>query len=120
MEQGPEVDGFPAGAQALQPGGRNGERERALVTGNAATDRGERFEGMGVREDGRQFGWSRDRSGAGRKPGEPYGRLRGATNPQGILRSKPSKSGGTTRTDQSRSGISGTGRPSDGSAEWTQ
>jgi hypothetical protein len=39
---------------------------------------------------------------SGSKPGEPHDRLRGATNPQSSVRSKPSKSGGTTRTERVR------------------
>jgi hypothetical protein len=36
------------------------------------------------------------------KLGEPHGRLQGAINLQGILWRKPSKSGGTTRTERAR------------------
>jgi hypothetical protein len=43
---------------------------------------------------------SHSRSAAGVwKRDEPHGRLRDATSPQGDVRSKPSKSGGTTRTE---------------------
>jgi hypothetical protein len=37
------------------------------------------------------------------KPGEPHGRLQGATDLQRAARSKPSKSGGTTRTERASS-----------------
>mgnify|MGYP003572137338 CR=1 FL=1 len=40
---------------------------------------------------------------ASRKRGEPHGRMQGATNLQGVERSKPSKSGRTARTEHARS-----------------
>jgi hypothetical protein len=38
----------------------------------------------------------------GWKPGEPHGRRRGATNPHGLVRIKPSQSGRTARADHVR------------------
>jgi len=68
-----------------------GDRETAAREGNAPKGDTPR----------RRVGHGR-MSVVGSKPGEPHDRLRGATNPQGSVRSKPSKSGGTTRTERAR------------------
>jgi hypothetical protein len=68
----------------------------ALVTWRGCW-RGKSFEGCTAHEDGPEhFGAKVP------KLGEPHGWLRGATNSRGAARSKPSKSGGTTRTERVR------------------
>lgn len=83
-------------------------RNQPLGDGRAASGEGKASKGGApVRRVG-----CRRQSAVGSKPGGPHGRLRGATNPRGSVRSKPSKSGRTTRTERARDvAISGPGSP---------
>lgn len=91
--------------------GVNEERGVASVTscGSDGCVQGKGFEGScvpgkGFPAEAPRVAWlipmSHSRSAAGVwKRDEPQGRLRDATSPQGDARSKPSKSGGTTRAE---------------------
>jgi hypothetical protein len=85
------------------------------VTGKAAAGEGKAPKGVApVRRVGR-----RQQSAVGAKPGGSHGRLRGATNPRCCVRRKPSKPGGTARTERAREvAISSPGSPGvDGHSE---
>jgi len=92
-EQSPEVGCWSVGWQ--HSAGR-AQRREGNGCGDTDTAAGEGNASKGVAPEGRTI---RLRPGCS-KPGEPQGRLRGATNPRAFQRRKPSESGGTTWTEQ--------------------
>jgi hypothetical protein len=108
-EQSPEVEGLADKPPAWQHAGGAGARTnggRARLAVNSAPPRGSNGDATRLleREKLRRVYRPRGRPDALRrldpKLGEPHGRLRGATNSQGAARSKPSKPGGTARTER--------------------
>jgi len=99
-EQSPEVGAKRSlrWTWSQQRGGRHpGDRETAAGEGNTS---------KGTAPAGKvgctAVTFRRGRSAVSWKPGEPHGRLRGATNPQGLVWSKPLKPGGTARAERAR------------------
>jgi hypothetical protein len=122
MEQSLEVDGPEEESNNVAATRRDGgpnpapndEKARTAVTWEGCQE-GKSFEGKAPLGKERRRG----NAAVNRKRGEPHGRLQGAIDLQGPERSKPSQSGGTTRTERVWSVAAPGRRRASARREWT-